>query len=212
MKHLGLCVVTTMMLMINANTEATCPQPYIGPPGVTGATGPVGPMGDTGATGATGPYVTSLASAFDYGYDFYDILIPIDPGESEPILFSYESFDPVNLVKYPDSFPFIVAYEIQTSGYYLVQTDVTFAYEDPQLEPVTVSLINYNGFSVYQPDPIAISTSIIDSRYKTVSGQTIVYMSAGDFVGLLAHNYGDEYDGVSVIVTGANLSIIQLSE
>lgn len=227
MKYLGLCVVTTTMLMINANTEATCPQPYVGPPGITGPTGPVGPTGATGATGATGPYVISMASAFDYGIFDYSYgpgpggpsigPFVIDPGESLPIFFNFDSFAPVNLlIEYEFPFPFfintIIGYEVQTSGYYLAQTDVTFIYENGMIAPVTVSLVNYNDESLYSPDPIALSTNIVFSIYKTVSGQMIVYLEAGDIVGLLAHNYGDEVTGVSVGVVAANLSLIQLSE
>lgn len=155
---------------------------HICPQGPTGATGPIGPQG------ATGNIINNYASVAS------DVQSIIFTGANFPINFPNDLVPPVGILH-----PYLgddSRFLIEDSGLYQISWTVPVEWDVTSENIVELYLYDAATLSYFLPSPISresfddITNSSSTSRYRTISGQTIVSLNTGTIVQLLIHVTG----------------------
>lgn len=167
------------------SVEAKCRRPEQGPTGPQGSQGPIGPIGPQGPAGSL---VSNYASAAS------DIQSIIATFANFPINFPDNLVPPVGIVhpyQTDDS-----KFEIIDNGIYQIAWTVPVEWDSTLEDVVELFLYDATTATYFLPSPISrgqfdnIPGSSSTTRFMTLSGQTIVQLSAGTVVQLLIHVTG----------------------
>lgn len=170
------------MVFCTQSVVAKCHKPEQGPRGPQGSQGPAGPQGPAGSL------VTNYASAAS------DIQTIIATFANFPINFTDNLVPPVGIVHPYQSDA--SKFEIIDSGIYQISWTVPVEWDNQFEDVVELFLYDATTATYFLPSPISkgqfdhIPASSSTTRFMTLSGQTIVPLSAGTVVQLLIHVTG----------------------
>ena len=159
-------------------TGATGPQGPQGLQGVAGATGATGPAGPTGATGPTGPTGASGTGLVAYG-GLYGTTTDAVALTTTPVALPLGTQMPSSNVTYGTN-----SVTVTDAGTYELAYGVRGSMSDGS--SLTVS-VGQNGTAIAAT---TITDALTSGTPSSVHGQTIVTLSAGDVLTLLASDSG----------------------
>lgn len=205
MKHLFMCLMG--MLLLFSNSVEAKSQKLQGPPGPQGPEGIQGPQGPQGLQGPEGLQGPAGSISSIYASVWSDTLanLPL-PNTAFNISFDNNSLPSVG-IKHPVSDDSSL-FQIQNSGVYLINWDVTLSYqaETPGANTaIDLCLFDATAGTAFSPSS-NISLTLADNETKTLSGHKIVFLPANTNIQLRVMNSLN-----NTAITNRTFSIAQIA-